>query len=299
GSAFLPAWPSAFSHAPNKPERRPAPMQTHVVTHLRPAEREPEGGSAQRMLDYARRVEEKGFPGLWVTDSFARGWPTLDPLVALGAFAAVTATVELGTCVLQTPVRHPVELAHRCETTDVIAGGRLRLGVGCGSTKNDFDVVGADYDARFKTLMSDLDTMGKTLRGEELAGRPPTPWPGASGPPVLPRPRAHNRWTEYAATSCAGWTPSGLYSQWEDLDRGMKISRDAGGKRAMLANVIVDLHNRPEVEERAKRATVTLACDESEARSRYKRMRDMGVDDILCVSPVGALDDIERVAGFG
>jgi alkanesulfonate monooxygenase SsuD/methylene tetrahydromethanopterin reductase-like flavin-dependent oxidoreductase (luciferase family) len=106
-------------------------MNVHVVTHLRPAD-EPPGGTSARVLDYARRVEEKGFPGLWVTDAFARGWASMDPLVALGAFAAVTDRVELGTCVLQVPVRHPVELAHRIETADVLARGRLRLGVGSG-----------------------------------------------------------------------------------------------------------------------------------------------------------------------
>src|SRR5262249_52755098 len=198
-------------------------MQTHVVIHLRPEEAEQAGGTGPRLFDYVRQVEARGFPGLWVTDAFARGWPSLDPLVALGAFAAVTDRIELGTCVLQTPVRHPVELAHRCETTDVIAGGRLRLGGGCGSAKNDFDVVGADYDARFKTLMSDLDTMGKTWRGEELAGGRLTPWPGSSGPQVMLGAWRNRRWIEYAATSCAGWIASGLYSQWEDLERGMKI----------------------------------------------------------------------------
>jgi alkanesulfonate monooxygenase SsuD/methylene tetrahydromethanopterin reductase-like flavin-dependent oxidoreductase (luciferase family) len=272
-------------------------MKVHVVTHLRP-ESEAPGGTVSRVLDYVRRVEEKGFPGLWVTDAFGRGFPSMDPLVALGAFAAVTKNVELGTCVLQTPVRHPVELAHRIETTDVLAGGRLRLGVGSGSTKADFDIVGADFDARFKTLISDLEVMGRAWRGEELTGGRLTPWPGYAGPQIMLGAWRNRRWIEYAARECAGWIASGLYSQWDELERGIKIYRDAGGKRAILANVIVDLHNRPEVEERAKRATVTLACDPAEARRRVGQMREVGFDDILCVSPVAALDDIERVRDF-
>jgi len=272
-------------------------MKVHVVTHLRPGAEGP-GGTSARLLDYAGRVEAMGFPGLWVTDSFARGWPTMDPLVALGAFAAVTKTVELGTCVLQTPVRHPVELAHRIETTDVIAEGRLRLGVGSGSTKADFDVVGADYDSRFKTLMRDLEIMGKVWRGEELDGGRLTPWPGSTGPQVMLGAWRNRRWIEYAATQCAGWIASGLYSQWEELERGMKIYRDAGGTRAILANVIVDLHNRPEVEERAKHATVTLACDVNEARRRARQMHEIGFDDILCVSPISAIDDIATIQDF-
>jgi alkanesulfonate monooxygenase SsuD/methylene tetrahydromethanopterin reductase-like flavin-dependent oxidoreductase (luciferase family) len=269
-------------------------MNVHVVTHLRPAD-EPPGGTSARVLDYARRVEEKGFPGLWVTDAFARGWASMDPLVALGAFAAVTDRVELGTCVLQVPVRHPVELAHRIETADVLARGRLRLGVGSGSTKADFDVVGADYEGRFRILMRDLEIMGRVWRGEPVDGGRLTPWPGSSGPQVMLGAWRNRRWIEYAATECAGWIASGLYSQWAELERGIKIYRDAGGKRAMLANVIVDLHNRPEVEERARRATVTLACHADEARRRVRQMREVGFDDILCVSPISALEDIERV----
>jgi alkanesulfonate monooxygenase SsuD/methylene tetrahydromethanopterin reductase-like flavin-dependent oxidoreductase (luciferase family) len=197
------------------------------------------------------------------------------------------------------PVRHPVELAHRIETTDVLAGGRLRLGVGSGSTKADFDLVGGDYDTRFKTLMASLEIMDKAWRGDAVDGGRLTPWPGfEKGQQVMLGAWRNRRWIEYAATRCAGWIASGLYSQWEELERGMQIYRDAGGKRAILANVIVDLHNRPEVEERAKAATVTLACDSDEARRRVARMRAIGFDDVLCVSPIGALDDIEQVRGF-
>ena len=42
------------------------------------------------VTDIARRVEDLGLHGLWVTDAFARGWPTLDPLVLLGALSAAT-----------------------------------------------------------------------------------------------------------------------------------------------------------------------------------------------------------------
>src|SRR5262249_20249745 len=140
-------------------------MQTHVVIHLRPEEAEQAGGTGPRLFDYVRQVEARGFPGLWVTDAFARGWPSLDPLVALGAFAAVTDRIELGTCVLQTPVRHPVELAHRCETTDVIAGGRLRLGVGCGSARDGFDGGGGGFVAPFQALMRGFENLGRGRGG--------------------------------------------------------------------------------------------------------------------------------------
>src|SRR5580704_5420014 len=68
-----------------------------------------------RVADYARRIEASGFPGIWVGDSLGRGRPTLDPLVELATLAAVTQRVELGIGVLQVPLRHPIELAHRVQ----------------------------------------------------------------------------------------------------------------------------------------------------------------------------------------
>jgi alkanesulfonate monooxygenase SsuD/methylene tetrahydromethanopterin reductase-like flavin-dependent oxidoreductase (luciferase family) len=54
--------------------------------------------------------------------------------------------VKLGTCILQVPLRHPVELAHRVLSAHYPSGGRLLLGVGAGSTKANFDAVEGDYE---------------------------------------------------------------------------------------------------------------------------------------------------------
>ena len=104
------------------------------------------------MADYARRIEASGFPGIWVGDSLGRGRPTLDPLAILAALAAATERVELGIAVLQVSLRHPIELAHRVQSVQALSGGRLRLGVGSGSTRADFELLGGDYDQRFRTL---------------------------------------------------------------------------------------------------------------------------------------------------
>jgi alkanesulfonate monooxygenase SsuD/methylene tetrahydromethanopterin reductase-like flavin-dependent oxidoreductase (luciferase family) len=237
-----------------------------------------------------------GFAGLWLTDSFGRGRPTLDPIVGMSVVAAVTSRIEIGTCVLQVPVRHPVELAHRIGSLYAMTGRRLQLGVGSGSTQADFDIVGLDYAQRFKMLMSGLDTMGKAWRGEALPGGQLTPWPGTEGgPAVLLGAWRNKRWIVYAAEECAGWIASGLYSQPEELAAGMKIYRDAGGKRAILSNVIVALEGSTEAAQRASTATVTLTGGEAEARDRLRRIKDVGFDDVLCMTPLDALDDLERL----
>ena len=69
-------------------------MRLSVVTFMRP-EGESRGRTLSRVIDYARQIERRGFPGIWVTDSLGRGRPTLDPLVALGALSVATPRVEL------------------------------------------------------------------------------------------------------------------------------------------------------------------------------------------------------------
>src|SRR6201998_1980431 len=145
-------------------------MRLSVVTFLRPGT-EPRDRPLDRIVDYARKIEKAGFPGIWVTDSLGRGRPTLDPLVVLGALAAATQRVELGTAVLQGSLRHPIELAHRVQSVQALSGGRLRLGVGSGSTRADFELLGADYDQRFRTLRNSLETMHRVLLGEPLHRR--------------------------------------------------------------------------------------------------------------------------------
>src|SRR5438045_9766185 len=89
-------------------------MRVHVVNVMRPNPGET-GRTLDRIAGLARQVEARGFTGLWVTDSFGRGRATLDPIVLMSVIAAVTQKIEIGTCVLQVPVRHPIELAHRIQ----------------------------------------------------------------------------------------------------------------------------------------------------------------------------------------
>jgi alkanesulfonate monooxygenase SsuD/methylene tetrahydromethanopterin reductase-like flavin-dependent oxidoreductase (luciferase family) len=259
-----------------------------------------EGGLLPRMADYARRIEAGGFPGIWVGDSLGRGRATLDPLVALAALATATEKVQLGIGVLQVPLRNPIELAHRVQSVQALSGNRLQLGVGSGSTQADFDLLGYDYTKRFRTLMDSLEIMRKAWRGEAVnTGGILSTWPGCEGgPPILLGAWRSPRWITYAAKQCQGWTPSGRFSSWDDLEHGMRIYRDAGGDNAVLANVAVDFDNRPESAAIAAASDVALTCPVDAARRRLKRMEALGFDEVLLVSQTGVLEDIERARDF-
>ncbi|MGH7092353.1 MAG: LLM class flavin-dependent oxidoreductase [Stellaceae bacterium] len=256
-------------------------------------------GLMDRITNFAREVEARGFPGLWIGDSLGRGRPALDSLQVLTAVAAVTSKIEIGISVLQLPLRNPIELAHRVQSLMAMSNNRLILGVGSGSTRDDFELLGYDYDHRFRTFRQDLEIMGKVWNGEEVNGGTLTTWPGCkSGPPILIGAWRSPRWITYAAKEAQGWTPSGRYSSLEDLEFGMTTYREAGGTNAVLANCSIDLRERPESAELARLASVNFICPPDEARRRIKDAEARGFDEILIGSAFGAIDEIERVREF-
>jgi alkanesulfonate monooxygenase SsuD/methylene tetrahydromethanopterin reductase-like flavin-dependent oxidoreductase (luciferase family) len=259
----------------------------------------PDGGLMDRITDFARQAETRGFPGIWVGDSVGRGRPTLDSLQVLTALAVVTKRVELGIAVLQLPLRNPVELAHRVQSLQALSNNRLILGVGSGSTRDDFELLGYDYDHRFRTFRNDLEIMHRAWNAEPVNGGRLSTWPGCrGGPPILIGAWRSPRWITYAAREAQGWTPSGRFSSWDDLEYGMKIYREAGGTNAVLANCSIDLAERPQSAELAKVASVNFICQQDEARRRIKRVAELGFQEILIGSQFGAIEEIERVRDF-
>jgi probable F420-dependent oxidoreductase len=77
-----------------------------------------------------------------------RGGRYYDPLATLGYLAAFTERIRLATHVIVLPYHHPLEVAKRYGTLDVVSGGRLILGVGVGSLEPEFAMLGADFTGR-------------------------------------------------------------------------------------------------------------------------------------------------------
>ncbi|NDK91846.1 TIGR03619 family F420-dependent LLM class oxidoreductase [Gordonia desulfuricans] len=77
-----------------------------------------------------------------------RGGTYWDPLSTFGFLAARTRRIGLVTQVLVLGYHHPLEIAKRYGTLDEISGGRVTLGVGVGSLREEFDLLGASFDDR-------------------------------------------------------------------------------------------------------------------------------------------------------
>jgi probable F420-dependent oxidoreductase len=77
-----------------------------------------------------------------------RGGRYWDPLATFGYLGAVTTRVRFATNVLVLGYHHPLEIAKRYGTLDKISNGRVILGVGVGTLKEEFDLIGAPFDDR-------------------------------------------------------------------------------------------------------------------------------------------------------
>jgi probable F420-dependent oxidoreductase len=78
----------------------------------------------------------------------ARGGRYYDPLATFGALGALTRSIRFAAHVLVLGYHHPLEIAKRYGTLDVVTGGRVILGVGVGSLKEEFELLGAPFADR-------------------------------------------------------------------------------------------------------------------------------------------------------
>ncbi|MEC3956549.1 TIGR03619 family F420-dependent LLM class oxidoreductase [Nocardia sp. CDC153] len=131
------------------------------------------GTDPDRLVAFAQHAESLGFEALYVQDHIALypgadygagplppTLPYLDPLDCLGFVAASTHTLLLGTGVLLLPYRHPVVLAKRLATIDVLSRGRMRLlTVGLGALPKEAHALGVDFRSRGRRADEAIDVM--------------------------------------------------------------------------------------------------------------------------------------------
>ncbi len=132
----------------------------------------------------ARELEARGFESLWLPEhthiptSRKSAWPggadlprdywhTLDPFVALGAAAAVTKTLMLGTGICLVIERDPIILAKEVASLDFISGGRVLLGIGGGWNAEEMEDHGTPFGERWKILRERISAMKAIWTQEE------------------------------------------------------------------------------------------------------------------------------------
>ncbi len=215
---------------------------------------------------YTYSTREDGAPG-WDTET---AWP--DPMCVISAMAAATENLLFTTGVYIAPLRDLMTVAKSVGTAAVLADNRLRLGVGVGWCKEEFDQTGQDFASRGKRLDEMIVALRALWRGGwvefhgdyydvpecqiEPAPTEPIPIIGGGHSPVALR---------RTAALCDGWIAAGAYTEEEawihlaELDDALeKAGRDREGFAVYLS-----LNERP---------TVDL----------YARFADAGVTDFVC-----------------
>jgi probable F420-dependent oxidoreductase len=86
--------------------------------------------------------------GVPVDIALVRGGRYFDPLATFGALSALTSSIRFAAHVLVLGYHHPLAIAKRYGTLDVVSGGRVILGVGVGSLQEEFELLGAPFDDR-------------------------------------------------------------------------------------------------------------------------------------------------------
>ena len=208
----------------------------------------PEMPDPQALIAYAVKAEELGFDSVWVWDHIFLGvdppFPVINSLTLLGAVAARTTRIKLGTGVLVLPLRNPVVLAKELSSLDLIAGGRLLLGMASGWYKREFDAVGVPFNERGRIMDRNLEILRRLWTEEQVDGEyPPHRLRGSNMSPkpsrlpvmliggyvdrVLKRAALNGGWLTYF------YTPEGFAKSWAKV-RG--YAEEAGKDPASLLN---------------------------------------------------------------
>jgi probable F420-dependent oxidoreductase len=208
-----------------------------------------------------------GHPG-WEPET---PWP--DPMTLIAGMATVAENLVFTTGVYIAPARDLISVAKSVATAAVVSDNRVRLGVGVGWCKEEFDQTGQDFATRGKRL----DEMIVALRAlwhegwVEFHGKyydvptcqmlpaPSQPIPiigGGHSPVALRR----------TAALCDGWVAAGAYSEedaWLHLGELKDALKKAGREDEPGFAIYLSMAERPSVE-------------------LYRRFAEAGVTDIVC-----------------
>jgi alkanesulfonate monooxygenase SsuD/methylene tetrahydromethanopterin reductase-like flavin-dependent oxidoreductase (luciferase family) len=166
-------------------------------------------------IDLAVAVEELGGDGAYFrVHHFARQLGSPFPLLA--AIGARTSRIEIGTAVIDMRYENPLYMAEDAGAADLIAGGRLQLGISRGSPEQVVDgfryfgYVPSEGQTDADMARAHTEVFLTMLAGEGFAQ--PSPQPMFANPPGLLRLEPHSEglreriWWGAGTRATAEWT---------------------------------------------------------------------------------------------
>jgi alkanesulfonate monooxygenase SsuD/methylene tetrahydromethanopterin reductase-like flavin-dependent oxidoreductase (luciferase family) len=125
------------------------------------------------LLELAKDAEAAGWEGFFICDHLLLDpdgqLGLADPTITLGAIAAITDTIVIGSMVTPISRRRPWKLAKEFASLDQLSGGRLRIGVGLGGLDQEFSNFGEEPD---KKVLARKTDEGLTIMAGLHTGEP-------------------------------------------------------------------------------------------------------------------------------
>jgi probable F420-dependent oxidoreductase len=160
-------------------------IATPVVTNIASAHaRWERSGTIHDVARVAETADRLGYHhltcsehiGIPVSEAGRRGARYWDPLATFGYVAARTQQIRFVTYTLVLGYHHPLEIVKRYGTLDHVSGGRVILGFGVGTLKEEFDLIGEPFEDRgaraddaLRALRAALPSNEPTYDGEYYA----------------------------------------------------------------------------------------------------------------------------------
>jgi alkanesulfonate monooxygenase SsuD/methylene tetrahydromethanopterin reductase-like flavin-dependent oxidoreductase (luciferase family) len=113
------------------------------------------------VLAQAETADKLGFGGMWLVEHhFMRHYShSAKPELILAALARSTQRIRLGLGVVPLPYHHPVHVAERIATLDILSKGRLDVGVGRGFSPAEYAAFGIDMALSRSLTRESLDIL--------------------------------------------------------------------------------------------------------------------------------------------
>jgi probable F420-dependent oxidoreductase len=147
-------------------------------------------------IELVRLAESVGFDSAWVSEHHGSSDGYLPSLfVMLGALAAATSRIRLGTGVVLAPLHDPIRLAEDAAVVDQLSAGRLTVGLGLGWREEEFRMLRIPFAERLPRLLDAIEILRRAWTGERFsfegsvfrydAVRVTPPPSRHGGPPIL------------------------------------------------------------------------------------------------------------------
>ncbi len=126
--------------------------------------------------ELATALEERGINSLWVAEHShipvprktpapgggelaKRYYDVMDPFVTLGAAAAVTTQLKLGTGICLVIQRDTIQTAKLVASIDQVSGGRFLFGIGGGWNQEEIESHGTVFGTRMQKMREQMEAM--------------------------------------------------------------------------------------------------------------------------------------------